>query len=254
MSQDKAVSKQSENVSSSDSQIPCADYFGKFGICPKGDSCPFFHGEDAVIVRSEEDILSWQKEELQGGNQFCVGYGLESIAENLRHKLLSLLNHSKNFPTRDNVEESGNQTSQDDLQVKKPQVNIVNMKSLKSSGGLKVESKNSKRLTNEAEQNGESKRQKLTRLSRPVVPTTLNSPIPWKLRQQTAELLAVEFVARGDTEEVAAEKALKEEEKLFLACADGGKTVYANSVSHYWRKLRTKGGSGEGDTVQTSIT
>lgn len=30
-----------------ETQQPCKDYFGKYGICPKGDSCPFTHGEDA---------------------------------------------------------------------------------------------------------------------------------------------------------------------------------------------------------------
>jgi hypothetical protein len=72
---------QDSEQGSNEKQQPCKDYFGDYGICPKGDSCPFAHGEDAskdslcsfvscstvsVVVRSEEDIRRWQAEELKG--------------------------------------------------------------------------------------------------------------------------------------------------------------------------------------------
>ncbi|EME29623.1 uncharacterized protein Gasu_30600 [Galdieria sulphuraria] len=219
-------SEQGEESISNNSQQLCKDYFGKYGICPKGDSCPFAHGEDAIVVRSEEDIRRWQREEIRGSNSKWSGYDLETLAKILRERLRHLLN--KPLGSEDG--------SAKVLETKEKETDVnkeLEMTHLKENVG----SRDSKRPASEVELPQDNNHFKVFKGSRPTVKVVQNSRIRWKTRQSTVDVFYKELMKKGLSEQEASERALREEEDIFHSCENGGEIVYTNTASHRFRKL-----------------
>ncbi|GJQ11379.1 hypothetical protein GpartN1_g3170.t1 [Galdieria partita] len=219
-------SEQVQGSGTNENQQLCKDYFGKYGICPKGDACPFAHGEDAIVVRSEEDIRRWQREEMRGGNSKWSGYDLETLAKVLRERLRRLLNKPSDS-------ENGNttviETKATDQDVKKdPDSTCLN------DSGV---SKDCKRPASEIGSLQEDNNPKVFKGSRPTVKAVQNSRIRWKTRQSTLDVFYKELIKKGLSEQEASERAMREEEDIFHSCESEGEIVYTNTASHRFRKL-----------------
>jgi len=218
---------QDSEQGSNEKQQPCKDYFGDYGICPKGDSCPFAHGEDAIVVRSEEDIGRWQAEELKGGNSKWSGQELETLAKILRERLRQLLN-KPNVVRTDSPEEV--ETNHASVEVNKgSEMSSLNKESVVSRDG--------KRSASEVGLQQEDNTNKVFRGSRPVVRAMQNSRIRWKTRQSTADVFFNEYLKKGVSEGEACERAIREEEDIFRNCEDQGEIVYTNTAGRRFRKL-----------------